>query len=153
MGIFSFFSKKQDWFTPQEHESIVNAIRNSEKRTSGEIRVFIESRCSYVDAIDRAAEVFFGLKMDKTEDRNGVLLYIAMKDHQLAVYGDKGIHEKVGIEFWNKEVLKMLSSFKKESYTEGIVQIVKEIGDALVTHFPYENEDRNELPDDIVFGR
>jgi uncharacterized membrane protein len=153
MGIFSFFSKKQDWFTQQEHESIVNAIRNSEKKTSGELRVFVESRCSYVDAIDRAAEVFFGLKMDKTEDRNGVVLYIAMKDHQLAVYGDKGIHEKVGTEFWNKEVLKMLSSFKKESYAEGIIQIVKEIGDALVTHFPYENEDRNELPDDIVFGR
>ena len=153
MGIFSFLSKKQNWFTPQENETIVNAIRVSEKKTSGEIRVFIETRCSYVDAVDRAVEVFFGLKMDKTEDRNGVVLYIAMKDHQLAVFGDKGIHEKVGTEFWNKEVRKMLSSFSKENYADGIVQIVKEIGEALVTHFPYENEDRNELPDDIVFGR
>jgi uncharacterized membrane protein len=153
MGIFSFLSKKQNWFTPQENEIIVNAIRAAEKRTSGEIRVFIETRCSYVDPVDRAVEVFFGLKMDKTEDRNGVVLYIAMKDHQLAVFGDKGIHEKVGTEFWNKEVHKMLSSFSKENYAEGIVQIVKEIGEALVSYFPYENEDRNELPDDIVFGR
>lgn len=153
MGIFSFLSKKQNWFTPQENEAIVNAIRAAEKRTSGEIRVFIESRCSFVDPVDRAIEVFFGLKMDKTEDRNGVVLYIAMKDHQLAVFGDKGIHEKVGTEFWNKEVNKMLSSFSRENYTDGIVQIVTEIGDALVSNFPYENEDRNELPDDIVFGR
>ncbi|MEQ1799150.1 MAG: TPM domain-containing protein [Lacibacter sp.] len=153
MGIFSFLSKKQNWFTPQENEAIVNAIRAAEKRTSGEIRVFIESRCSFVDPVDRAIEVFFGLKMDKTEDRNGVVLYIAMKDHQLAVFGDKGIHEKVGTEFWNKEVSKMLSSFSRENYTDGIVQIVTEIGDALVSNFPYENEDRNELPDDIVFGR
>lgn len=153
MGIFSFLTRKQNWFTPQENETIVNAIRAAEKRTSGEIRVFIESRCSYVDPVDRAIEVFFGLKMDKTEDRNAVVLYIAMKDHQLAVFGDKGIHEKVGTEFWNKEVNKMLSSFGKKSYTEGIVQIVTEIGDALVSNFPYENEDRNELPDDIVFGR
>jgi len=153
MGIFSFLSKKQNWFTPQENEAIVNAIRAAEKRTSGEIRVFIESRCSYVDPVDRAIEVFFGLKMDKTEDRNGVVLYIAMKDHQLAVFGDKGIHEKVGTEFWNKEVNKMLSSFSRENYKDGIVQIVTEIGDALVSNFPYENEDRNELPDDIVFGR
>lgn len=131
----------------------MNAIRAAEKRTSGEIRVFIESRCSYVDPVDRAIEVFFGLKMDKTEDRNGVVLYIAMKDHQLAVFGDKGIHEKVGTEFWNKEVNKMLSSFSRENYKDGIVQIVTEIGDALVSNFPYENEDRNELPDDIVFGR
>ncbi|MBK8087080.1 MAG: TPM domain-containing protein [Chitinophagaceae bacterium] len=153
MGIFSFLSKKQNWFTPQENEAIVNAIRAAEKRTSGEIRMFIESRCSYVDPVDRAIEVFFGLKMDKTEDRNGVVLYIAMKDHQLAVFGDKGIHEKVGTEFWNKEVNKMLSSFSRENYKDGIVQIVTEIGDALVSNFPYENEDRNELPDDIVFGR
>ena len=153
MGIFSFLSKKQNWFTPQENEAIVNAIRAAEKRTSGEIRVFIESRCSYVDPVDRAFEVFFGLKMDKTEDRNGVVLYVAMKDQQLAVFGDKGIHEKVGTEFWNKEVNKMLSSFSGENYTYGIVQIITEIGDALVSNFPYENEDRNELPDDIVFGR
>ena len=115
--------------------------------------MFIESRCSFVDPVDRAIEVFFGLKMDQTEDRNGVVLYIAMKDHQLAVFGDKGIHEKVGTDFWNKEVRKMLSSFRKENYADGIVQIVTEIGEALLTHFPYENEDRNELPDDIVFGR
>ncbi|NCU02818.1 MAG: TPM domain-containing protein [Chitinophagaceae bacterium] len=153
MGIFSFFTKRQDWFTPSEHAAIIEAIRASEKRTSGEIRVFVESRCSYVDPVDRAVEVFFGLKMEKTEDRNGVLLYIAMKDHQLAVFGDKGIHEKVGTDFWNKEVSQMLSSFSRENYAEGIVKIITDIGDALVTHFPYENEDRNELPDDIVFGR
>lgn len=153
MGIFSFLSRKQNWFTPQENEAIVNAIRAAEKRTSGEIRVFVESRCSFVDPVDRAVEIFFGLKMDKTEDRNGVVLYIAMKDHQLAVFGDKGIHDKVGTEFWNKEVNKMLSSFSRENYTDGIVQIITEIGDTLVSNFPYENEDRNELPDDIVFGR
>lgn len=153
MGIFSFFNKKQDWFTPDEHASIVNAIRAAEKRTSGEVRVFVESRCSYVDPVDRAVEVFFGLKMEKTEDRNGVLLYIAMKDHQLAVFGDEGIHEKVGTDFWNNEVRQMLSSFSKHNYAEGIVKIITDIGEALVAHFPYENEDRNELPDDIVFGR
>ncbi len=153
MGIFSFLTKQKDWFTPTEHAAIVNAIRASEKRTSGEIRVFIESRCSYVDPVDRAVEVFFGLKMEKTEDRNGVLLYIAMKDHQLAVFGDRGIHEKVGTAFWNSEVTQMLSSFGKQNYAEGIVKIITDIGDALVAHFPYENEDRNELPDDIVFGR
>lgn len=153
MSIFSFFSKPRDWFSAEQNQQIVDAIRAAEKRTSGEIRLFVESRCSYVNALDRAAEIFFGLQMDKTEDRNGVLLYIAMKDRQLAVFGDKGIHEKVGTEFWNSEVKQILSSFRKENYTEAIVKIIEQIGDALVTHFPYEKEDKNELPDDIVFGR
>ncbi len=153
MSFLSRFFPAKPFFTDEEQQRIVAAIRAAEKRTSGEIRVFVESKCSYMDAVDRAAEIFFGLKMEKTEDRNGVLLYIAMKDHQLAIFGDQGIHEKVGTEFWNNEVRKILTEFSKQHYADGIVTIITEIGEALVHHFPYENEDRNELPDDIVFGR
>lgn len=153
MGIFSFLFPVKPFFTDEEQQQIVAAIRAAEKRTSGEIRLFIESKCSYVDALDRAAEIFFGLKMEQTQDRNGVLLYFAMKDHQMAIFGDEGIHKKVGTEFWNKEVKKVLSEFRKDNHAQGIINIITEIGEALVTHFPYENEDRNELPDDIVFGR
>jgi uncharacterized membrane protein len=153
MGILSRLFPAKPFFTEEEHKAVVDAIRRSEKRTSGEIRVFIESRCSYVNPIDRAAEIFFGLKMEQTEDRNGVLLYIAMKDRQMAIFGDQGIHEKVGSEFWNNEIKKMIAEFKNEHYATGIVTIIEEIGEALVSYFPYENEDRNELPDDIVFGR
>ena len=90
------WQKQKEFFSAEEKERIVNAIRSSERMTSGEVRVFIESRCKYMDAFDRAKELFFQLKMDKTDDRNGVLLYVAMKDHQLAVYGDEGIHKKSG---------------------------------------------------------
>jgi uncharacterized membrane protein len=151
--VFSLFRKKQ-FFSEGEKKRIVEAVRDAEKRTSGEVRVFIESRCRYMDALDRAAEIFFTLKMDKTADRNGVLLYIALKDRQLAVFGDEGIHRKVGTEYWNKEVALLISNFNKENYSEGIRQCVKDIGEALHTHFPYNsNTDKNELPDDILFGK
>lgn len=131
----------------------MEAIRKSEKRTSGEIRIYVESRCRFVDPVDRATEIFLGLKMENTDDRNGVLIYVAMKDHQLAVFGDEGIHKRVGTKFWNEEVKKMLSEFNSENYIDGIVSIVHNVGEALTSHFPYEKEDRNELPDDIVFGK
>ncbi|MBX9783190.1 MAG: TPM domain-containing protein [Chitinophagaceae bacterium] len=153
MSILSRLFPPKPFFTDEEQQRIVAAIHAAEKRTSGEIRVFAESRCSYVNAIDRAAEIFFGLKMEKTEDRNGVLLYFAMKDQQMAIFGDEGIHQKVGEEFWNKEVRKILQEFRKDNHAQGIINIITEIGEALVFHFPYENEDRNELPDDIVFGK
>ena len=122
--------------------------------TSGEVRVFVESKCSYVDAIDRAAELFFKLQMQKTDDRNAVLVYVAMKDRQLAVFGDEGIHKRVGDEYWNTEVKKMISNFNRENYAKGISEVVKDIGVALTQHFPYNNaSDKNELPDDIVFGK
>jgi uncharacterized membrane protein len=151
--LFSFFKKKNKFFTEEEVQLIVKAIGDAEHRTSGEIRVFVESRCSYMDAIDRAAELFFSLKMEKTELRNAVLIYIAIKDRQLAVFGDEGIHQKVGDEYWNKVVADMLSSFNVENYAEGIRNCILQIGEALHKNFPFVRDtDINELPDEIVFG-
>ena len=148
-----FFSRKE-FFTDAEKTLIVRAIQAAEQATSGEIRLFVESRCRYVDPLDRAAEVFTTLKMEQTDARNAVLVYVALKDRQLALLGDKGIHEKVGDAFWNEKVKLILSHFNKASYAEGLQHIMKEIGEALRLHFPYDKDtDKNELPDDIVFGR
>lgn len=148
-----FFSHKP-LFSEAEQQKIVGAIQAAEKRTSGEIRVFVESRCRFVDPLDRATEVFATLKMQETAAHNGVLVYVALKDRQLALFGDKGIHERVGDIFWNEQVKNILSHFNKADYAEGIATVVAEIGEALYQHFPYDgNTDKNELPDDIVFGR
>ena len=149
-----FPSRIKHFFSPEENQRIVSAIREAERLTSGEIRVYIESRCRFVDPVDRAIELFYGLKMEKPEQRNGVILYIAIKDHQLAIYGDEGIHQKVGKDFWNKAVKNILSEFNAAHYGDGITQILKEVGEVLHEHFPYHsNTDRNELPDEIVFGK
>lgn len=152
--MFGLFKKKQrEYFTPAEKDIIVKAIQEAELRTSGEIRIYVESKCEMVNPVLRAKEIFYQLKMDQTASRNGVLLYLAMDDHQLAVFGDEGIHQKVGHEFWQKEVAFMLEEFKQKHFIEGIAHIVEDIGEALVTHFPYDGTtDKNELPDDIVFG-
>lgn len=151
--MISFFRKKE-FFTVEEKQLIVDAIRSAEQKTSGEIRVYVESRCSYMDAIDQAAELFFKLKMNETDDRNAVIVYVAIKDRQLAVFGDERIHQKVGSDFWNAEVQKMIQHFNRDNYAAGIKDIITDIGEALTKHFPYNNAtDKNELPDDIVFGK
>ena len=148
-----FFTRKP-LFSPAEQEQIVSAVQTAEKCTSGEIRVYVESHCRYVDALDRATELFAGLQMEKTAARNGVLVYVALKDRQLAIYGDQGIHAKVGDAFWNQQVRDILGHFNKANYAGGIAAVVIAIGKALEHHFPYDGDtDQNELPDDIVFGR
>lgn len=148
------FRKKKEFFTQPEKDQIVAAIREAEQQTCGEVRVFVESRCRFVDPVDRAVEIFTGLFMEKTEHRNGVLVYIAVKDKQLAIYGDAGINQKTGGAYWKMEVAKMISHFNNEDYAEGICNCVREIGQALHEHFPFDRtEDKNELPDEIVFGK
>ncbi len=151
--MFSLF-KKKEFFSIEEKEKIIAAIRNAEKCTSGEVRVFVESRCRFIDPIDRALEIFSELIMQNTIHRNAVLVYVAIKDRQLAVYGDSGINEKTGEQYWKEEVGIMLSEFNKECYADGIAKCVTDIGRALQQYFPYiKGEDKNELPDEIIFGR
>lgn len=147
------WQKKKEFFSEEEKKQLVAAIQKAETRTSGEVRIFVESRCRFVDPVDRAKELFLQLKMNQTRERNGTLIYIAFDDHQLAILGDEGIHQKVGYEYWRKEVNTMIQEFKSEHVVDGICQVVTDIGEALQQFFPYDKEtDKNELPDDIVFG-
>ncbi|MFT4063036.1 MAG: TPM domain-containing protein [Edaphocola sp.] len=152
--MFGLFRRKKSLLPKADQEAIIAAIKAAEQNTSGEVRVFIESRCSYVDATDRAREVFFKLKMDKTQLHNAVLVYVALADKQMALYGDEGIYKKTGGDpYWLYELQQMRAFFKEDKITEGIAACIKNIGTALSTHFPYDrNTDKNELPDDIVFG-
>lgn len=151
--MFSLF-KKKEFFSAKDKEQIVEAIRMAERETSGEIRIYVESKNAYVDAIDRAAEVFFKLKMQETDHRNAVLLYVAMKDQELALFADEGIYQKAGKEYWDNAVKNMMSQFTKENISNGIEQCITQIGQTLKEKFPYiPTEDKNELPDDIVFGK
>lgn len=148
------WQKPQEFFSEAEKQQLVAAIQKAEQRTSGEVRVFVESKCRFVDAVDRAKEIFLQSQMDQTQDRNATLIYVAVKDHQAAILGDAGIHQKVGQQYWETEVNKMMIHFKNENLASGLVNIINDIGEALHKHFPYERDtDKNELPDEIMFGR
>ena len=154
MAWIPFLKKNDSFFTEEEQKRIINAVNDAERKTSGEVRLYVESKCRFMDAIDRAKEIFVSLKMEQTKDRNAVLVYAALKDRQLAIYADEGIYKAMGKEFWDKEVAKMIREFAGQHYVEGIIDIIHDIGDALQKNFPYDGStDKNELPDDIVFGK
>jgi len=152
--MFGLFKSKKPLIAEAEQRRIVEAIKKAERTTSGEIRVFVESRCSYVDPMDRAKELFFRLNMQQTQAHNAVLVYVALTDRQLALYGDEGIYRKTGGDpYWVAEVHLMKRFFREGRVADGIAQGVLDIGNALALHFPYHiDTDKNELPDDIVFG-
>ncbi len=145
---------KKDFFSKAEQKQIVAAIQEAEGNTSGEIRIFVETNCNIASPLERAKELFYKLRMDKTEHRNGVIVYLATEDHCLALYGDKGIYEKTGgNDYWENEVAMAIEHFKNGAYTEGMVQLIKDIGNSLTEYFPANATGKNELPDDIIFGQ
>lgn len=140
-------------FTKEEKTRITASIRQAELNTSGEIRVHLEKHCKSDNVLDRAAQVFADLNMQKTEARNGVLVYMAVEDHKFAIIGDAGINAKVEDDFWDITKDKMVQHFKEGELTNGLVEGVLCAGERLKEFFPYQSDDRNELSDDISFGK
>jgi uncharacterized membrane protein len=144
--------KALELFSPEDRERIKLAIGKAEMQTSGEIRVYIDDECKE-DVMDQAAFVFAELNMHRTELRNGVLIYLAVEDHKFAIIGDAGIHAKVGDQFWNKIKAEMILRFKDGKVTEALEVAILEAGEQLKQFFPRSSDDKNELPDDMVFGK
>lgn len=142
----------KDLFTEAEQQQIREAIQEAEKNTSGEIKVHIEGHCKE-ETLDRAAFVFEQLNMHKTKLRNGVLIYLAIKDKKFAILGDIGINQKVEKDFWNHISKQMINYFKEGHFVLGLTEGIKSSGKALSDHFPYKSDDKNELTDDISFGK
>jgi len=142
----------RDFFTPEQKEAIKLAVQQAEKETSGEIRVHIENVCEG-DVLDRAATVFDKLGMTQTEQRNGVLFYVALKSHKFAILGDLGINAKVPQNFWESTKEIIIENFKKGLFAEGLIEGITLAGKELKEWFPYQTDDVNELPDDISFGK
>lgn len=145
MGASNFFSK-------QEQAQIVQAIEAAEQDTSGEIRVHIESSCD-ADVLDRAAWLFRQLDMHETAQRNGVLIYLAVKSRKFAIIGDKGINAVVPPDFWESTKELMRTHFAQGHLTEGITAAIHSAGKHLKSFFPHQSNDVNELSDEISFGK
>ena len=139
------------FFTHKEEEIILNAIKEAEKNTSGEIQIHVENRCKK-ETMDRASEVFAMLKMHKTKLRNGVLFYLAVEDKKFAILGDSGINAAVPADFWVKIKDNMQNDFKAGNFAKGLSEGIQETGKQLEKHFPFDKGDVNELSDDISFG-
>ena len=133
-----------------EHDRITSAIKAAEARTSGQIRVFLQRGKFEEDALDRARQKFAQLRMDKTAERNAILIFVAPREQKFAVVGDEGVHQKCGEAFWQDLVARMREHFLREDFTEALVEAIRSTGALLAQHFPRTDQSTNELPDDII---
>ena len=144
-------SRVEDFLTQDEEQEVVKAILEAEKNTSGEIRVHIEAH-TRLDIMVRAKEVFHMLKMDNTKDDNGVLIYVAVNDRKFAIFGDRGIDAVVPKDFWDTTKDAIQSQFKNGRFKQGIIDGILKAGEELNTHFPWQQDDENELSNEISKG-
>lgn len=137
------------FLSTEDQGTVVAAIREAETTTSGEIKVHIEPRCPVPDSYARAIDLFGRLGLEKTRERNAVLIYIASDDKRFAMVGDTGIHAEVGAPFWSEATATLSQHFKSAKVKDGLVEAIAAIGRRLAAKFPHTDADTNELSDEI----
>jgi uncharacterized membrane protein len=137
-------------FTPHDNDRIIKAIQQAEYNTSGEIRLCVEEYCN-ISVLDRASFLFKENNMNKTKDRNGVLIYIALNSKKMAIIGDKGINQLVGQDFWDDCIIKLKTNILQNTMVEGIIDTIELVGYKLKVHFPHLTTDTNELDNSIIY--
>jgi uncharacterized membrane protein len=140
----------QNFFTSEEQDRLIDAIAKAELNTSGEIRLHLESFC-LGNEVKAAQKVFTALHMHQTKERNGVLIYIATVSHKIAIIGDEGIHNKLGSEFWERLVQKLIAQFRANKKAEALAECILECGEQLGKFFPRQHDDKDELSNSISY--
>jgi uncharacterized membrane protein len=140
--------KHSEFINQLAHDKIVKAIAAAEKKTSGEIRVFISSK-KITDAVGTAQAEFNRLGMRQTQHRNAVLIFVAPNSQKFAVIGDAAVHEKCGQKFWDALAAEMSGRFGHADFSHGIILGIQKAGEILAQHFPVQPDDKNELPNQV----
>jgi len=145
--------RTKEFLQKLDHDRIVQAIQEAEGKTSGNIRVYLQRGEFAGNALPLAQKQFLKLKMDQTQHRNAVLVFVAPRAQKFAVVGDSGIHQKCGDDLWNRVVQKMGEHFRQEHFTDALVDAIHDLGQVLAEQFPrVAGEKANELPDDVIEG-
>ncbi|HEY0975946.1 MAG TPA: TPM domain-containing protein [Flavobacteriales bacterium] len=141
-----------EFLSDAERQRVKEAVRKAEALTSGEVRVHLDETIEE-GVLDHAAYVFEELGMHRTAERNGVMIYVSVPSHRVAVIGDSGIHARLEQGFWQEVLDEIIVHFRQGRYADGLCAGVQRVGERLAKHFPRSSNDVNELDDDISIGR
>jgi uncharacterized membrane protein len=148
--VFSFFRKRA--VSNLDEKAIVDAIRGAESLSRAEIRVHLADKTGKIGALESAKKIFEKLGMHRTEMRNGVLIFVCLKERKFAIIGDVGIHQFVSDTFWDDIKTEMQELMRQGKHTEAICHGINRAGEKLQLHFPAGNQNPNELSNEISRG-
>lgn len=140
---------------------INEAVVNAEKKTNAEIKVVIFDKSTpfifRLLPIERrvhlmATKAFNKHKLQKTKNRNAVLLYFALQERQIEILADINAYAVLGQQSLDNLVLEITSLFKAQGVSAvAIVKAIDAVAEKLKDNYPAIDKKTNGLPDETIF--
>jgi putative membrane protein len=110
----------------------------------------VPKRAMHDRAHVEAMRQFLAQRINLTEHRTGVLIFVSVGEHHAEIVADSGINAKVAPEVWQDAVNATVDAIKHGHPVEGLIVAVERCGAVLAEHFPPGAINRDELPNKVV---
>jgi putative membrane protein len=102
-------------------------------------------------ASNHARKMFLDLGMTETEDRNAVLLFIALGERYVEIIADVGLQQKLeSSQAWDAVVEKFIGDIQAGDIAEGYTHAIEGCADVMAVHFPNRDDAPNRFPDRLI---
>lgn len=116
-------------------------------------RLFISEARATATAEEQAFIEYQRHGLASTEAATGVLLFVSLFERRVVVLADSAIAERVDPGVWAEIDDIVLDGVTRGALADGLVVAIERSGDLLAEHFPWNDGDRNELPDHLIVRR
>lgn len=113
-------------------------------------RLFTPSRECHQEVENRSRQVFFDHRVHHTAGQNGVLLYVSLFEHRVAIVADQSVLDAITQPRVDQLCEDFTSRLKNGDLHQAFVDTIAELADLLAEKLPAKGDNRNELPDALV---
>ncbi|MBA2848646.1 hypothetical protein G4V39_02500 [Thermosulfuriphilus ammonigenes] len=98
----------------------------------------------------RAQRAFFEHGLHLTREATGVLIFISLFERRVMILADRGVMAKVSQESLDHLATRLARAMREGRASEGLCEVIRQLGELLSRHLPPRPDDTNELPNEII---
>lgn len=99
---------------------------------------------------ERSLLSFYQKGLHRTRNQTGILVFISLLERKVRIMGDRGIHAKIGQEFWNARARELVQGVREGRALDVLTEVINKCGAELATYFPSGPDNPDEIPDDVI---
>lgn len=149
-GLIAFAPPQSGW-SYLAAQAVALLVAHALARIDAVQRLLLPEPLVRESVAERARYAFAANGLTRTQNRTGILIFVALLEHRVVVLADEGIHRTLDPnESWQEVVDLAVAGLRDGRATDGLDAAIRRCGAILARHVPAQGRNPDELPNRIV---